>query len=255
MTVEFIQKRIEGKKAEVAKLEKKLARIMKAKESNWEVNPYYYHEDDIKWTTRDLEQAKASLSEYETALERENEKAGSRNIQVIIDFLNDWKIKVFNYYKDSYPKYKEAEAEYFKASHAHTDWFNNQSWKLRREDPEAWKIRNKEEDKKYEDAKKKFNENWRWIMPYVIKGGIDEEKLMKELNAEADEKYDDIINRTNELIGQITDASNLSVGAKGELNGIVYGTRGAVRIETIGAGGYNIQRFHFRTLIHKMKER
>ena len=46
-----------------------------------------------------------------------------------------------------------------------------------------------------------------------------------------------------------TDASGLEVGAKGELNGLVNGTRGVARVTTIGAGGYNIQCFHFRTLV------
>ena len=52
-TVEFIQKRIEGKEKEISKLEKKLERILKAESTNWEVNPYYYRESDKRWTERD----------------------------------------------------------------------------------------------------------------------------------------------------------------------------------------------------------
>lgn len=43
-SIEYLTKRVEGKKAEIAKLQKKLGRIEKAQASNWENNPYYYHE-------------------------------------------------------------------------------------------------------------------------------------------------------------------------------------------------------------------
>lgn len=52
------------------------------------------------------------------------------------------------------------------------------------------------------------------------------------------------------LVGEITDASGLSVGSKQDLNGFIVGTRGTAKVQTIGAGGYNIQCFHFRTLIN-----
>ena len=74
-TREFIQKRIEGKEKEIVKLEKKIERILKAKETGWEVNPYYYSESDLRWTNKDLEEAKASLAKYQAELEIENEKA------------------------------------------------------------------------------------------------------------------------------------------------------------------------------------
>ena len=78
--------------------------------------------------------------------------------------------------------------------------------------------------------------------------------MNKDLDKEADAKYDDIVNRTIELVGKIIDASNLSIGMKGDLNGVIEGEKGKAKVETIGAGGYNIQCFHFRTLIHLLSK-
>ena len=93
-SIEFITKRIEGKKKEIAKLESKLARIEKAAASNWENNPYYYNESDLKWTTRDLEDARAALADYEKKFAAETDKAASRNVPAIIEFLEGWKKRV-----------------------------------------------------------------------------------------------------------------------------------------------------------------
>ena len=54
-------------------------------------------------------------------------------------------------------------------------------------------------------------------------------------------------------VGTITDASALYIGPEGDINGYIVGTEGEAKIQTIGAGGYNIQCFHFRTLIHEYK--
>ena len=81
---------------------------------------------------------------------------------------------------------------------------------------------------------------------------LDEAKIAKDLDNDADAMYDDIIERTNREVGTIVDASGLSIGEKGDLNGFIVGERGTAKVTTIGAGGWNIQRFHFRTLIHKV---
>ena len=88
-SIEFIAKRIEGKEKELDKLNKKLARIRKVEAQNWEdPNPYYYSEYDLKCTMKDIEAAQKALDDYKAQLIAENEKAASRNVQVIIDFLN-----------------------------------------------------------------------------------------------------------------------------------------------------------------------
>ena len=35
---------------------------------------------------------------------------------------------------------------------------------------------------------------------------------------------------------------------------MIYGENGSATIQTIGAGGDNIQRFHFRTLVHELEQ-
>ena len=59
------------------------------------------------------------------------------------------------------------------------------------------------------------------------------------------------MNRISIVVGVITDASGLFIGKTGGIEGLIRGTIGVARIETIGAGGYNIQCFHYRTLVHK----
>ena len=39
----------------------------------------------------------------------------------------------------------------------------------------------------------------------------------------------------------------------GEINGIAEGEKGRAKVETIGAGGYNIQCYHFRVLVNKIE--
>lgn len=53
--------------------------------------------------------------------------------------------------------------------------------------------------------------------------------------------------------GTVTSAE-LHVGADGNVNGTITGTEGSARLETIFAGGYNIQRLHTRLLFHELKK-
>lgn len=241
-TVEFLMKRVDGKKAEIAKLESKLARIRKAEATNWEVNPYYYDEGDLRWTKKYLADAVEALAKYEEQLEQAKEKENSRDVEVIVKFLENWQERMMAFYKESLPKYLDARNEYHMRDH---------------EICNLWNSGNREEYKKarveFMDWKKAFNFQWSYIIPYVERETLDETKLAADLKKEANAKYDDIIERTNSLVGQITDASGLRIGAKGDLNGIIVGTKGSVNVNTIGAGGYNIQCYHFRTLIHKLQ--
>jgi hypothetical protein len=75
-----------------------------------------------------------------------------------------------------------------------------------------------------------------------------EEKRMKEARVISD----DLFVRVYKEIGTMIDANNLEINNKGGLDGIVDGENGRARVTTIGAGGYNIQRYHYRTTIRKI---
>lgn len=251
--MDWIEKRIEGKQAELDKLEKKMERINKAKESDYkENNPYYYSDYDFRSTTKDIENAKKSLQDYKDQMEKEIEKAKSRNVPVITEFLNDWEQQSIEYFTDQKKAYEEAKEAYYAKNKEYQKWFDETRWKrgIKLNSPEY-----KAKSDEYHKFRDEFDKEWRHVKQFFDGPGTWEENMRNAVRKEKYAKYDDIITRTNDLIGQITDAGALHIGGRGDLNGVIVGTKGKASVETIGAGGYNIQRYHFRTLINKLKER
>lgn len=243
-TIEFLTKRVEGAQNKLEKLNKKMERIQIAKASNYKANnPYMYSDYDLRSTTREIAETEENLKKYTEQLNKENEKAASRNIKVINDFLDKWLSENIKFFEAEEIKFREAYKEFCKEDREYCERFNRhkQTPEERKADREA-----------HRKMKEKFAKTWSHVTQFNHGSLPWHETMLKDLKAERDRKYDDIIERTNEIVGEITDAKGLHISA-GDLNGIIVGTRGRAKVQTIGAGGYNIQCFHFRTLIHEIK--
>ena len=247
MTIETLEKRISGKQATIDKLNAKIERIEKAKATNWEKNPYYYSEHDLEVTLRELGREQDALESYKKQLQEEIDKANSRNVEPLLRFLEDWKARTIQWFKEEKERYEVAKADYYAASNILTDRWNSRR-RLGLSQDEI-----KELDQEMQKIRIKFQSDWNHVTQFFHGSLSWEETLERDMEIEKNRKYDDIINRTVKITGTITDASNLRVGAKGDLNGFIIGEKGKAKVETIGAGGWNIQRWHLRTLVHELK--
>lgn len=81
-----------------------------------------------------------------------------------------------------------------------------------------------------------------------IRGGADE-YLNEVLDKEVENKKASLIKRIEKKAGKIVDAGMLYIASDGNINGNVEGEKAKVRVETILAGGYNIQKLHYRVLV------
>lgn len=62
-----------------------------------------------------------------------------------------------------------------------------------------------------------------------------------------------LVSRIKKEVGQITNAGDLHISNNGEINGIVHGDKGTVNVETVSAGGFNVQCFHYRVLVKPVR--
>ena len=90
----------------------------------------------------------------------------------------------------------------------------------------------------------------------VVFKGKSDEQIHDDNVQSAENLIIDLIYRVRKITGEITDWSDIraSAGTGGftVLNGTVIGKEGIACVESITAGGYNIQRLHIRVLVHSV---
>lgn len=79
--------------------------------------------------------------------------------------------------------------------------------------------------------------------------------LNKYLDREVKARKVTFIDSIENAGGDMVKVMSLQIGDDSMLNGIISCVNADVKIETVGAGGYNIQRFHYRILCHALKDR
>lgn len=244
-----IEEKIEKKKADIEK-RKNITKKFEAKLEK------LTSDSDIRWLKDDIKTSNRKLKDLEIQLEnlyeqKENAKAKNdiEKIPVIEEFLEQWKIKAIEWYTQNYNKLLEYITEYSNKQRQFEEWkreniYNNKEAKEKEiELGIDYKTYTMTMKMKFSGLTQKLydnRKNWQQV-------------LEKEIESEKDNKRLIFINRVKEITGTIKDAKNLSIGDNGEINGIIIGQKGIAKVETISAGGYNIQCWHFRVLVREFK--
>lgn len=155
------------------------------------------------------------------------------NIPELKQFIELCGEKQREFLKRQNEKVKQGWERYYEAERAATDYFNNRNSNktfsratYNQMQMEAFKIRPKFAEWK-EETIERMVESWK----------VNESNMIAE--------------RLTIEFGNIT-GTHLHVGVDGNVNGTIIGTLKKARIESIFAGGYNIQRLHTRMLIHEI---
>ena len=230
MKIETLKERIAKKEAQIEKkqntianktkgIANKKAKFEKAEEGTYEYNCLHWDivhlEDDIERLHSEIEEAKATLEKYEKQLAGEIAKEEA-------------------FIKEVPEQVKDMEQMLIKR------W--DESEKARREF-----LRNENRELGYSEFIKKHSyTEYDFIM-------WDDEKIHNKNVKDARTFVLDLVNRTKDITGEITSWNDvyLTAGTNGipVLNGIVIGKEGRAEVESILAGGYNIQRLHVRVLV------
>ena len=166
-----------------------------------------------------LEKMEQTLYKY-IAQKKKLERTNVEVIPVIDEFLSIWKEK--------------AKKEFIKEMEDFENLRDNRS---------------QYSEKDYKKELEKFDKVTFYLMDMHPSWRIEElEKLLEE---EKLKKLIDLTKRVNKICGKITNADDLLIGNRGDINGIIIGEKGKAEVRTIEAGGYNIQCFHFRVLIRE----
>lgn len=281
MTQEDLKLKVINAEAKVAKrtavLKKHREQLAKLIQKGADKFDISIKQSDIESAVDKLEEAKQTLANWQAKLDERiaaDDYLEANAPEILKDFLENWKQHAIVYYREKrihfieYRKELKAQEraarlealqtlpsleryrEIYKGREL-TDSDLANLWP--RKDVDAFLS---ERALEYHQIQRKLNEFGDQITFRLLEIRDDQEReawLEKAMEEEKRAKLIDLIGRIMSTVGTITDAADLRIGPEGDINGYIVGTEGKAKIQTIGAGGYNIQCFHFRTLIHEMK--
>lgn len=206
---------------------------------------------DIEETMRayaDLGEAKNTLEKYQNELKNLEKFDSEEKVEVLWNFLQNWRKESYEYYHKNAEAYTELRhrheeaLEKYKKSTEYEDELNSftnrglSKWR-------AESILVNKFDEEYYDAIDSFTKqitSW--------SGRVDEDKLNKALDKEVKRKYERLVQEVTEKAGEIVDANNLRINAKGEISGLIKGTKNTVELWATISGG-NVQCTHIRSYV------
>ena len=274
----------------------------------FDISTFY---DYGKWTSNPIVQTQKGIEEleercqkYRDEIAKEEKKVADRkasieansvsmngkDINVIVEFLNNWEKEVTDHFMKVFDKYvNEANKYYEENVKGLVEYKFENTWGLSIEDLEklwltseytkyypTWMDYNKAPYRNdcykvihevLDDAKETYNSifNTKVIEKYAKtlhnpKKEVYETNIRKAIANEKNRKYDQLIEDVEHICGKIIDMSHIKVGAKGDLEGYVIGTDGECELWTKGCGGFNEnvivnvkhgQIFHFRFYVKR----
>lgn len=193
-------------------------------------------ESRIKSAEKEINSQHLLLAKYNNLLEFQKQRLSKPVHGVFKDFFENWKQKIIEFSKEHLKKYLELDK-------ANCELFNKTS---------AEEKRTLEFKNKYSTLVRAAQAHFTsWARDLFYKG---EEEFKKYLDKYMLDRYYELVDKITAITGEFTDVKNIYIGKDGSLNGTVTGNNGTAKIETIVAGGYNIQCLHYRVLVHKVKE-
>lgn len=211
--IEKSENKIEAKKATIAKKEKWIA---SGKKDQYEIN----------WLRDDIDRLHSEITETETVIDKyKKQLSGAIEKESIFEKMPEIM--------------KEIEKELC------DEWNVSDMARRAKLREEIRKIEEMPVGKERRAARDQFcRDHLGWQIIHQT-----EDEIKKENARNAHEYVLDLYRRVREVTGEVTDWSGIYANGVA-LNGIVCGKMGRARVETILAGGYNIQRLHCRTLVH-----
>lgn len=226
---------VEKKKATIerhkAQAEKKLAVILK--HPDWDVNDRY-----CKYGTPEHNECYWAICEYEGKLR--DIKDATKKLAEAEEIALNWEKRYETALQKELTIANEIPEAFKQARQALVDRWT------------AYDIEQRERmlQKKAELPHKEFRKLYKYMEEDALRHTDEEFRKIEE--READRWLLDLYNRVKAITGEVTDCSHLCWGGKC-LDGYVVGKDGRALVDTIGAGGYNIQRFHLRVLVKAYK--
>lgn len=258
-------------------------RSEKGREAYWLLSDYNYKKSDIKGAIEKLQDAIRICSGWKEKLDLEinKEKVINDNApQAIKDFLQDWKEKAFAWHVKRYddfldfrkrlraeersarleayyslPEYAEVRERYksFLGDKEPDDSTLLNLWP--RKPMEAFLTERRLDYKSIQERLANFGNQ----VIFKMLEYRDPEKRLAFLDAvleeEKKQKLLTLINSITNITGPITDAKYLYVSESGDLNGVIFGENGVGKVQSFGAGGWNIQCFHYRARVDDVTDK
>ena len=171
-----------------------------------------------------------------------------KNYKAIDTFLSTWRDASYNYYMDLYNEYDNIFNEIVSVMNKHNIITIPHNKDLL---PEEYKVAKQN----LEDFKKSIGKGVMNVVgniSYEINQKRGNTWLNNLLDKEVEKKKVEFIARVEKKSGEIKDV-NLKIGVDGSINGTVTGEKTKVDVYSIVAGGWNIQRAHYRVLVNEVR--